>query len=142
VIRGRHAERGATLVEFALSATFIFTVILGVIDFGRAMFTYDLIANAARLATRYAIVRGSTCNTSGCTVTAPQLLSYIQGVSPGIDTTKVTVTPVWTATNACSSPPNGQGCLVTVTVTYPFQFIAFPFAKFNMSSASQMLISQ
>jgi Flp pilus assembly protein TadG len=50
-------ERGAALVEFALVATTLFTVLFGVIEFGRLLWTHNALKDAARRGTRYAVVR-------------------------------------------------------------------------------------
>lgn len=120
-------SRGQVLAEFALISVAALMIIFGIIDFGRAFYTYHLVSNAARLGTRYAIVRGST----SCTGATPDpLLSYVSGQAPGIDSSKMTVTTVCTNTpglaHPCTStaaPFSGAGCLVTVTVTYPFTFV-------------------
>ncbi len=56
----RHAttksgESGSTLVEFAIGATVFLTVMFGVIEFGRALWTHNALADAARRAARYAV---------------------------------------------------------------------------------------
>ena len=51
---------GATLVEFALVAPILFTVIFACIDFGRALMTTQSLEEAARSGCRIAILRGAT----------------------------------------------------------------------------------
>ncbi|MEO7971927.1 MAG: TadE family protein [bacterium] len=48
-------ERGSTLVEFAIGATVFLTVMFAVIEFGRALWTHNALADAARRAARYAV---------------------------------------------------------------------------------------
>ena len=55
------SEEGSSLVEFALIFLVLMTMMLGIIDFCRAAYAYHFVSNAAREATRYAAVRGSTC---------------------------------------------------------------------------------
>ena len=52
----RHGEHGSTLVEFAIGATVFLTVMFAVIEFGRALWTHNALADAARRGARYAIV--------------------------------------------------------------------------------------
>jgi Flp pilus assembly protein TadG len=132
------------MVEFAICATFALSLMLGIVEFGRALYDYHLVANAARLGARYAMVRGSDCTVSGCPTTQSAVQTYIQGLADGLDTTQLTVTSLtWAATNVCfSSPYKAAGCKVTVTVQYPFSFVAFPITPFNMTSTSIMTISQ
>ena len=49
-------QRGAALVEFALSVMLFFVVVFGVIEFGRAMFLVNLAGRATQMATRLATV--------------------------------------------------------------------------------------
>jgi Flp pilus assembly protein TadG len=51
----KSGERGSTLVEFAIGATVFLTVMFGVIEFGRALWTHNALADAARRAARYAV---------------------------------------------------------------------------------------
>ena len=51
----RSCERGATLLEFALAATVFLTVMFGVIEFGRCLWTHNALSDAARRAARYAV---------------------------------------------------------------------------------------
>ena len=62
----RRRQRGQAMVEFAVSVPLLMLVLLGLFKFGAAMYQYDLVDNAARVATRYAAVHGSTCTKSGC----------------------------------------------------------------------------
>jgi Flp pilus assembly protein TadG len=48
-------QRGATLVEFAIGATVFITAMFAVIEFGRALWTHNALADAARRAARYAV---------------------------------------------------------------------------------------
>lgn len=53
-------ERGATLVEFAIGATVFLTLMFGVIEFGRALWTHNALADAARRGARYAVNHPTT----------------------------------------------------------------------------------
>ena len=52
----RGSERGQALVEFAIILPFILLVLMGVVDFGRAIFAYNEVANASREGGRTGIV--------------------------------------------------------------------------------------
>jgi Flp pilus assembly protein TadG len=138
-------ERGNALVEFALVSTATLTLMLGIIDFGRALYTYHLVANAARSGTRYAMVRGSSCTVAGCPATTDTIQTYVRGLAPGIDPNSLAVTTTWSSGAGCSDPANqGPGCIVDVQASYPFRFIIplLPSFTMTMSSTSQMVISQ
>ena len=145
-------------MEFAFVAPVTLLLIFAVIDFGRALFTYDLVANDARLGSRYAMVRGALgCASAAlpdCPLTQSALQTHLQNVSSGIDISKLTVLLSHTAQPNClqtttvsgaASYPNQDGpqCLVTVTVNYTFNFVTLSsFASVPMTSTSQVVISQ
>lgn len=62
------AESGATLVEFAIAATVFLIAMFAVIEFGRALWTHNALADAARRAARYA-VNQSASTPAGVTTT-------------------------------------------------------------------------
>lgn len=53
-------QAGQSMVEFALVAMTFFIIIFGVIDFGRAVFQYNLLASSAREGARVAILQSNT----------------------------------------------------------------------------------
>jgi Flp pilus assembly protein TadG len=137
--------RGQALAEFTVCSLAALTLLLGIIDFGRALYTYHLVSEGVRLATRYAIVNGVTSCAGG---NPDPLFSYVVGTSPGITANQLTVTTACpggnTGCSSTASPFDGYGCLVSVTVTYSFYFITplVSVLKIPMSSTSQMVISQ
>ena len=50
-------QKGATLVEFAIGASVFLLAMFAVIEFGRALWVHNALADAARRAARYAINR-------------------------------------------------------------------------------------
>ncbi|HEX8142466.1 MAG TPA: TadE/TadG family type IV pilus assembly protein [Pyrinomonadaceae bacterium] len=52
----RKSERGATLVEFAIGATVLFTVMFAIVEFGRMLYVHNALSDAARRGARYAVV--------------------------------------------------------------------------------------
>jgi Flp pilus assembly protein TadG len=163
-------EEGSSLVEFALIFLVMMAMMLGIIDFCRAAYVYHFVSNAAREATRYAAVRGSTCNVdSSCSQATPDTgpASPAQGntvvqdyvvsiVPPGIDASGtgcggsscLTTTPTWpvqaNGPTSCSTAghENDPGCTVKVAVSYHFSFIS-PLVRtgtLTLSSSSEMII--
>lgn len=57
--RFKSNEQGATLVEFSIAALVFLTVMFGVIEFGRALWVHNALADAARRGARYASVHSS-----------------------------------------------------------------------------------
>jgi Flp pilus assembly protein TadG len=150
-------QRGSSLVEQALVLTFLLAVMFGIIDFGRALYTYHFVSEAAREATRWASVRGSTTTLPGGQATngpGGNVQAFVANVSGmGLDSTKITATTNWPiraySNPSCVGAGNNKknpGCIVQVQVDYAFQF-TMPFlppstTTFNMSSTSEMVITQ
>ena len=147
-------EAGATIIEFALSSIILFTLVFGVMAICLALYSYNVVSEAAREATRYAIVRGSACSAgtfSDCKVTSAQLQTYVRGLGfPGINSSSSTLTlaATWPTTGVTCfpsvSPCNNPGNLVQVTVNYTFPLVIpfVPSRNLTMSSTSAMYISQ
>jgi Flp pilus assembly protein TadG len=52
----RNSERGSSLVEMAILLPFLFLILIGVIDFGRAYYDSIEVANAARAGAQYGVI--------------------------------------------------------------------------------------
>lgn len=135
--------RGQALVEFAIATSIFLTLMFAMVDFGRALFAYDGVAQAARVGTRYAIVDTpkppSDCSVSGGTCQTTILNAIVS--KTGIDQTKVTPTITFGGTlPTCATQPT-VGCYVNIRLAYQFNFLALPLAATNLSSTSQMVIS-
>lgn len=128
-------EIGSAVLEFGLVVVMFFMFVFGVMDFGRALYTYHFVSNAACEATRYAIVRGSSSTNP---VTASDIQAYVKSITPeGIDPNQLTITTTW-------SPDENPGSTVKVQVRDNFQFMTPVLASYqmNFSDSSQMVISQ
>jgi Flp pilus assembly protein TadG len=147
----RRGESGSSLVEQALVLATLLAVMFGIIDFGRALYTYHFVSEAAREATRWASVRGNTCVglTGGCPAGASDVQTHVANISGmGLDPAKITATTSWPiqpySSPTCADNIKNPGCVVQVKVDYAFQFIVpfLPSAAFTMSSTSQMIITK
>lgn len=137
-------EQGQTLIEAALSITLLLGTLFGAMAGGLMLYTYHYLSFAARIGIRYAVVRGSACNSSGgmpdCpNVTSNQVQTYVRGLHyAGIDPNQLTVTVTW------PSGSDNPGDPVQVRTSYPFS-LSIPFVtsrNLTMHSTSQMVISQ
>ncbi len=123
-IRGRgQRRRGAALVEMAVCLPVLVTVVLGIIEFGRAMMVSELINDAAREGARKAIIAGSTNSNVTDTVS-----TFVQATSVNSQyvTTNITVTP------AAGNPDPGNqvgsaktGDLCKISVQVPFDRVSY-----------------
>lgn len=153
------SERGSAAIEFAISAIVVFVLIFGVVAVAMAFYTYEVVNEYARDATRFAIVHGAGCNSpinGSCNIgaggdrNAPasiHLMTYLNHqIFPGIDGTKLQITTRYAAApgGTCSLPCNAAGDQVTVTISYPFLYSVpfIPQQPFTMHASSTMVISQ
>jgi Flp pilus assembly protein TadG len=160
-------ERGSSLVEYALVFLLLMTMILGMIDFSRAIYAYHFIANQARDATRYASVRGYTCGAPAqggdntCTglgfysasgvpgpSSAPDIVDFVKNVPNGIDPSKLTTTVDWpiqaASPTVCTTiSSNYPGCTVRVKVSYVFNFSSTFVSKtaLTLTTTSEAIIT-
>lgn len=152
-------ESGINAVEMAISCTVLFALLIGICQLSVGLYSYQFCSNAARLATRYAMVRGSTSCTntpslSKCNASTTDISAFVKGLGyTGIKSSNITVATTWCAASSstpttwasCSSgTTNAPGNLVKVVVSYPMS-IKIPFAStlsLNLGSTSQMVVSQ
>ena len=143
-LRQLKAEDGNSLLEYGFIVMLFLIMILGIVDFGRALYAYHFVSHAARSATRWAAVNGYTCGPgttagtpfdSSCNGTAPMnngpasstdIQTYVTRLVPsGLDSSKVTTTPNWPTPSpkpsACTANPTAPSCLcyTTATQNYP-----------------------
>ncbi len=58
-------NRGATLVEFAFAFLVFMMLILGIVDFSRALYVYHFVEHSAKTGSRWAAVNGFACAQDG-----------------------------------------------------------------------------
>lgn len=128
--RLRMATKGQAMVEFALILTVFMMLVMMIMDFGRGIWYYNAVANAAREGSRQAIIRSK---------------------SDGDVTTwvldKTAAVPL-TASSVVISPaaPRAPKDQVTVTVSYnftpitPMMQVLIPGGSVNLSSSSRMTV--
>lgn len=157
---GLRGEEGSSLVEMGLATVILMMLVLGVIQFSLVFFAYNEVSDAARMATRWAAVRGanSCANTSnslaGCGASAADITTYVQGLGyPGLVASNVHVTPCWLqeslpptswSTTCGTSLINVPGNEVQVTVWYNYP-IFVPYwraASIKVSSTAAMVVAQ
>jgi Flp pilus assembly protein TadG len=143
----KRSERGASLPETAIVMGVVLALLFAIIDFGRAMYTYASVAQLARQGARWAIVRGAQCTQlDHCGAVSTDVQTFVQGQSIGVmSANSISVTATWPPSGCPTGlPAKSPGCIVIVTVSYPFSFMLpfLPTRQFVMSSTSQMIISQ
>jgi Flp pilus assembly protein TadG len=131
------------MIEFVLSLTALMTFVFVLMEICIVFYTYGMISECAREATRYAIVRGSTCLTSSstsCTASATTISNYAKGLGyPNIGGGTLAV-----VTNFIPSGNQAPGSQVKVDIKYTVS-IKVPFVPTNaiaLDSSSEMYILQ
>ena len=110
------SERGATLVEFSIALMVFLVAMFAVIEFGRALWVHNALADAARRGARYAVLHSSD-NAAAVknVVVYGNAAGGTQATVPNLTTTNVSVT--------YSNFGLNQGT-ATVSITgYQFQFV-------------------
>jgi len=139
---------GQALVEFAIVAPIFFLILFGIIDFGRYVYYVQILNNAAREGTRYAIVHGADSlsptgppdDPSGAAV-IDVVRSYAIGVIGLEDASVLTITPSWGTPP--DTPDNDRGTTVSVEVTYSFTSVIpiVPIPPITVEGASTLVIN-
>lgn len=159
VQRGR--ARGQALVEFALIAPIFFLLLFGLIEFGRAVYTIQILDNAAREGARYAIVHGAAstcpsgpmpngeannCDPSGAKVAKEVRRSAI-GVA-GLTSGDLSVVTRWcsnvsTCTTGLGNGTNARNQTVQVGVTYTYRTLVplVPLPDFTLTGGSTLVVN-
>ena len=119
----RRDRDGAALVEMALVLPLFLMIVLGIMEFGRAMMVSNLLANASREGARLAVTTGTT-NTDVTTAVKSFLQTAIGAKSGDIGVT-ITVTPATGNPNPANNVANAKKRdLCTVHVTLPFDKVS------------------
>lgn len=121
------------MVESALILILYFTILLGVIEFGRCVWIYNTLAFACREGARYAISRGADAKPPA---TSTDIANVVKSKVIGLDTSLIGVTVSWV-------PDNKAGSSVKVQTTYSFSPITtfVNLSSMTLRSTSEMPIS-
>jgi Flp pilus assembly protein TadG len=107
-------ERGAALLETAITIPLILLISVGIFEFGRAYQTWQVLTNAAREGARIAVINGTTDD---------QVRQAVRDYMTGGRLTRAAAAPIDVDRN---EPFGGAGSSWTasqITVDYPFDFI-------------------
>jgi Flp pilus assembly protein TadG len=122
------SQRGAAIIETALTLPLILLVSVGIFEFGRAFETWEVMVNAAREGARVAVLPNPTAGGADARVR-----QYLQmGALTYDQTVGVAVTPVQVSLGAA-----GNASASKVTVTYPFTFMVLqPVARLVVGNST------
>jgi Flp pilus assembly protein TadG len=108
--RGRSQRRGIAATEFAVVAPVFFLMVIGFLEFGRAMMVQQVLVNASRVGARQAI-------TTSATAASAQSAAQDYAVGMAVPGVVVAVSPDPSAAD--------PGDVVTVTTTVPFSAVSW-----------------
>ncbi len=117
--RNAKARRGAAVAEFAIVAPVFFLMVIGFIEFGRALMVEQVLVNASRVGARMASTTGSTTSAVQSAVTDYATSVAVPGVS-------VTVSP--------DPASAAAGATITVTASVPFSNVSWMSAPWFLGS--------
>jgi Flp pilus assembly protein TadG len=122
-------DDGVAMIEAAFTLPLMLLVCVGILEFGRAYQSWQIVTNASREGARVAVLPGST----DAAVTA-RVKDYLDaGV---LDKTAVTTTGVVIARNTTVSLGATTAAATKVTVNYPYQFMVLqPIAQLVVSTS-------
>jgi len=103
----RRGQYGAAAVEFGIIAILFFILLLGVVEMGRVLFTWNSAAEATRYGARVAAV---------CNLNDPAILARMKRIMPRLAAGNVVVSYTKTDGSSCTSDPSTCK-LVTVKIT-------------------------
>ena len=112
-------ESGQAMVESALVFGLFLTMLIGMLEIGRAVWVYETLTQAVRAGARFAMMHGARNPAGGETTPTSYVEAMVESSAPGLDPDALTVAVTWT--------PDGEpGSSVEVVATYPVQLIAAP----------------
>jgi Flp pilus assembly protein TadG len=114
-LRGRQQSRGQTLVEFAIVMPIIVLTVLGLVDLGRAVYSYNTLAQSARQAARTAIVNQNETNVRDQAIaSAPTLGLTTANIDVCFKTSATTQNSCASSSDDCPQSTRVLGCLALV----------------------------
>jgi Flp pilus assembly protein TadG len=137
-MRWRRSRRGwgegATAVEAAITISLSLALVLGVIEFGMALWQSNTMALAVEEAGRYVMVNNTSCNTASCAETQMKntLSSYVGLVTSANNGICTGTPPNFTAPspgNICvyaTAPTGANPQTMTLTAIYAYSNIIVP----------------
>jgi Flp pilus assembly protein TadG len=152
-------ESGSSAVEFSITLSLLLSVIFGIMVCAMALYADHFVTDAAKEATRYAMVRGSSWGSTSCATyasyscvaTSSNVTTFVDSLAlPGISTSGISVATTWPGTDptgeTCDTAQgkNSPACVVNVQVQYSFNFLLpfVPFGTLNLSGVSSDVITQ
>lgn len=143
-MNGRHGEHGQALVEFSLVILVFLVLMMGILDFGQAIYRYNGVTQAAREIARVTSVH--PCAGSPCTLgTSPETIAVIatqRGLIPNLQAPTFTCIDIdGTAVNSSTTCLAGNRVQVSIAAPYsPITPVLGLTGTWNLQSTSSVSI--
>ena len=146
-MKGAKRNSGQSSIEFSVVLLLMLTILFGVLETGRLLMSYVMLADAVRAGTRYAAVHGSYssspsgpgCDASGgvtsSATVAPSVYAVVQNLASLAGLT-VTASICYTGGNS-----TGGSVQVSAFSTYASMVSIVGIPSFTLSSTSQAYIN-
>lgn len=119
----RRTQKGQALVEFAFSVLLLLTLLYGIIEFSRALWTWNTIVQATRAGARFAVVETTDVNKIANFVVFHNPAGTGTPVVPGLTTANVDVRfQKNDGTDSTSAPYNADVVQVEIGKNVPYRF--------------------
>lgn len=105
------SERGAAAVEFAMVLPLLLLLVIGISDLGRAYSAQTTLSSAAREGVRVMALQNDAAKARAAAKSAAPNLA--------LSDSQISVSPT-----SCAVSPSTPAASATVTISYPFAFIA------------------
>ena len=115
------SEKGAAMVEFAIVLPLLLMLVFGMIEFSIMFYDKAVITNASREGARAGIVYSYPNRITDGEIEAT-VVNYVSDKLITFSATPPSAEDLTTVTGQCSN----AGDVVTVTVTYPYEFLVLP----------------
>jgi len=128
------SERGAELIEFALTLPLLLLLVLGIIEFGFLFQEYEVVTNAAREGARL----GALIPSAGYTTTEAATRANDFLIAGGLKAAQATPAPTVVQSQVAISGTTKCIPVVTATVTYqhPVPFVGGIYTFFGGTAAT------
>ena len=138
-VRGEPAG-GQALVEFSLAIIVFLVLLMGVFDFGRGIYTYNGVSQAAREIARRTSVHTSGVGGFGTSAETQSVVAVQRGLVPNMGTPTVQCVDSSGAPIGGTSCKSGDFVRVTVSATYtPISLLGLA-GTFTLSSSSSIQV--
>src|SRR5262245_60557877 len=107
-------ERGAAMLEAAVTIPLILLIAVGIFEFGRAYQTWQVVTNAAREGARVAVINGTTDD---------QVREAVRSYMSVGQLSHAATAPIDVVRNAPFGGPTSTWTASSITISYPFEFI-------------------